>query len=151
MRNRAAAAPAGTFATERLAPFERSKFEMRGFVEDWKNRKAESLTRSEAALFMREVFDNIDPEARSWFEEERTLTANGKVFVYCIVLHTKAQKIWDARAKVFELFAREELFIRGKALVQHRLPSVAAAFKEEVRPGPHGIRLRRAGPLSGDV
>ncbi len=44
------------------------------------------------------------------------MTANGKVFVCCIALHTKPQKIWDARAKVLELVARETFFIRGKAI-----------------------------------
>ncbi len=44
------------------------------------------------------------------------MAANGNVFVYCLVLHAKPQRIWDARGKVLELFAREDLFIRGKAL-----------------------------------
>ncbi len=44
------------------------------------------------------------------------MTPSGKVFVCCVALHTKPQKIWDARAKVFELFAaKEKFYIRGKA------------------------------------
>ncbi len=98
-------------------PFVRSKVEVKGFIEDWRDKKATALTGDEAVNWVKLLLSYLDEESKSLVKAKESLKANDRVHVYTIVLHVEPASVYVIRDKVAQLLIdKPDLRVRSRIL-----------------------------------
>jgi hypothetical protein len=98
--------------------FVKSKVELKGFVQNWSQWQAESLTRYEAKEFLQKLFSALPDTTMQMVLKENSLGLNNKVHVPVLVIETIPGQAWPVCEQITSFLRGRgnEFHIKGHSL-----------------------------------